>query len=127
MEQQNDAGNFGMWVFLVTEIMFFGGRFCGVRDLSRRCICPAFEFGSRLLDMKLGTTNTAVLIGSSLTMVLAVHAAQTGKRKALDYFFVADDGPGHGFSWDQILRIFTNGSTFWCRDCVSLPTERASR
>jgi cytochrome c oxidase subunit 3 len=87
MEQQNDSGTFGMWVFLVTEIMFFGGIFAAYA-IYRSMYLPAFEFGSRLLDVKLGTTNTAVLIGSSLTMVLAVHAAQTGKRKALVFYLL---------------------------------------
>jgi len=87
MEQQNDSSTFGMWVFLVTEIMFFGGIFAAYA-IYRSMYLPAFEFGSRLLDVKLGTTNTAVLIGSSLTMVLAVHAAQTGKRKALVFYLL---------------------------------------
>jgi cytochrome c oxidase subunit 3 len=87
MEQQNDSGAFGMWVFLVTEIMFFGGVFAAYA-IYRSMYLPAFEFGSRLLDIKLGATNTAVLIGSSLTMVLAVHAAQTGRRKALVFYLL---------------------------------------
>ncbi len=76
-----------MWVFLVTEIMFFGGLFCGYA-VYRGMYLPAFEVGSRILEVKFGATNTAVLIGSSLTMALAVHAAQTGKRKALMIFLV---------------------------------------
>jgi len=87
MDQQNESGTFGMWVFLVTEIMFFGGIFAAYA-IYRSMYLPAFEFGSRLLDVKLGTVNTAVLIGSSLTMVLAVHAAQTGKRKALVFYLL---------------------------------------
>jgi cytochrome c oxidase subunit 3 len=86
-EQQREAGTLGMWVFLVTEIMFFGGIFAGY-TIYRSLYLPAFEFGSRLLDIRLGTTNTAVLIASSLTMALAVHAAQTGKRKALIFFLL---------------------------------------
>jgi cytochrome c oxidase subunit 3 len=86
-EQQHEAGNLGMWVFLVTEIMFFGGVFCGYA-IYRTLYLPAFEAGSRLLDIRLGATNTAILIASSLTMALAVHAAQTGKRKALIFFLL---------------------------------------
>ncbi len=86
-DQQREAGTLGMWVFLVTEIMFFGGIFTGYA-IYRGLYLPAFEFGSRLLDIKLGTTNTAVLIASSLTMALAVHSAQTGKRKALIAFLL---------------------------------------
>ena len=87
MEQQHEAGNLGMWVFLVTEILFFGGLFASYA-IYRSLYLPGFEAGSRLLDVKLGATNTAVLIGSSLTMALAVHAAQTGKRKALIFFLL---------------------------------------
>ncbi|MFZ0820512.1 MAG: cytochrome c oxidase subunit 3 family protein [Candidatus Acidiferrales bacterium] len=86
-DQQREASSFGMWVFLVTEIMFFGGVFCCYAAYRVRYL-PAFEAGSRLLDIKLGATNTAVLIASSLTMALAVHAAQTGRRKALVTFLL---------------------------------------
>jgi cytochrome c oxidase subunit III len=82
MGQQHDAGNLGMWVFIVTEIMFFGGLFCGYA-IYRGLYLSAFEAGSRLLEIKYGATNTAVLIASSLTMALSVHAAQTNRRKAL--------------------------------------------
>ena len=87
MEQQHEAGNLGMWVFLVTEILFFGGMFAAYA-IYRSLYLPGFEAGSRLLDVKLGATNTAVLIGSSLTMAMAVHSAQTGKRKALIFFLL---------------------------------------
>jgi cytochrome c oxidase subunit 3 len=87
LDQQQEAGNLGMWVFLVTEIMFFGGLFAGYA-IYRAEFLPAFEAGSRLLDIQLGATNTAVLIGSSLTMALAVHAAQTGKRNAQVFFLL---------------------------------------
>jgi len=82
LEQQHEADTLGMWAFLATEIMFFGGLFLGY-TVYRSMYLPAFEAGSRLLDVRLGATNTAVLIASSLTMALAVHAAQTGRRKAL--------------------------------------------
>jgi cytochrome c oxidase subunit 3 len=87
MAQQHDAGTFGMWSFLATEIMFFGGLFAAY-TVYRYMYLNAFEAGSRLLDVKLGAINTAVLIGSSLTMALAVRAAQTNKRKALAIFLV---------------------------------------
>lgn len=81
MIQQREAGSLGMWVFLVTEIMFFGGMFAGY-TVYRSLHLQAFEQGSRLLNVRFGAINTAVLIGSSLTMALAIRAAQTGKRKA---------------------------------------------
>lgn len=86
-EQQRESGTLGMWVFLATEIMFFGGLFAGY-TIYRGLYLPAFEYGSRLLDVRLGSLNTAVLIGSSLMMALAVHSAQTGKRKALIVFLL---------------------------------------
>ena len=85
--QQHDASNLGMWVFLATEIMFFGGLFCGY-TVYRNLYLPGFEAGSRLLDVRFGAANTAILILSSLTMALAVHAAQTGRRKTLILFLV---------------------------------------
>jgi cytochrome c oxidase subunit III len=86
-EQQREAGSLGMWVFLVTEIMFFGGLFAGY-TIYRALYLPAFEQGSRLLNVDFGATNTAVLICSSLTMALAIRAAQTGKRKGTIIFFL---------------------------------------
>ena len=79
-EQQNSAGNLGMWVFLATEVMFFGGLFTGY-TVYRALYLPGFEIGSRLLDVRWGATNTAVLIASSLAMALAIRAAQLGRRK----------------------------------------------
>jgi cytochrome c oxidase subunit 3 len=87
LAQQHDAGTFGMWVFLVTEVMFFGGLFTGY-TVYRSLYPSAFEVGSKLLDIKLGATNTVVLIASSLTMALAVHSAQVGKRKNLVAFLL---------------------------------------
>jgi cytochrome c oxidase subunit III len=80
-EQQHDAGNLGMWVFLATEIMFFGGLFAAY-IVYRALHFDAFIQGSHFLDVTFGAANTAVLICSSLTMALAIHAAQTGKSKS---------------------------------------------
>ena len=81
LEQQKEASTLGMWVFLVTEIMFFGGLFCAYL-IHRRQAYEGFAEASFALDVGLGAFNTAVLIGSSLTMALAVWAAQVGRRKA---------------------------------------------
>lgn len=78
--QQREAGKLGMWVFLVTEILFFGGMFTAY-TVYRSLHLQAFVVGSHLLEVKFGATNTAVLIVSSLTMALAIRSAQTGKRK----------------------------------------------
>jgi cytochrome c oxidase subunit 3 len=78
MAQQAEASTLGMWVFLVTEIMFFGGLFMAY--LLYRSQAPmAFQEASAHLDITLGALNTAILIFSSLTMVLAVRAAQTSQ------------------------------------------------
>ncbi len=88
MEQQRDASSFGMWVFLVTEILFFGGLFLAY-TVYRSQYARAFAEASRHLDITLGTFNTAVLIVSSLTMALAVFSAATGRRRALLLFLIA--------------------------------------
>jgi len=80
MEQQLEASILGMWIFLVTEIMFFGGLFMAY--IVYRTLYPqAWLDGSSALNVPLGALNTAVLICSSLTMVLAVRAAQVGSRR----------------------------------------------
>ncbi len=79
MQQQKEAGVLGMWLFLLTEILFFGGLFMAY-TLYRIWYYDAFVAGSLELDLFWGTLNTAVLIGSSLTMALAVRAAQTSNR-----------------------------------------------
>ena len=80
MEQQRAAGTIGMWVFLVTEIMFFGGMFLAY-TLYRNAYPAAFASASNHLDLKLGAINTAVLIFSSFTMAMAVYCTQVGKRQ----------------------------------------------
>ena len=87
LEQQHEASSLGMWVFLATEVMFFGGLFTAY-IIFRNLYLPAFEAGSRLLDVRIGALNTAVLLCSSLTMALAVRAAQLGKKGALITFLV---------------------------------------
>jgi cytochrome c oxidase subunit III len=81
-QQQRDAASLGMWIFLSTEVMFFGGLFCAYL-IYRRLYFGDFGAASKSIDATLGATNTAVLICSSLTVVLAVWAAQTALRKLL--------------------------------------------
>ena len=81
-EQQRAAATLGMWLFLGTEIMFFGGMFCAYL-IYRYWYYNEFAAGSRSLSIKWGTINTIVLICSSLTVALSVRAAQMGKRKLL--------------------------------------------
>ena len=80
--QQRNAASLGMWVFLATEIMFFGGMFCAYL-VYRHWYFGDFGAASKSIDATLGATNTAVLICSSLTVVLAVWAAQTARRALL--------------------------------------------
>ena len=80
MEQQREASTLGMWVFLVTEIMFFGGMFLAY-TLYRSKYPEAFASASNHLDLKLGAINTVVLILSSFTMAMAVYSTQIGKRR----------------------------------------------
>jgi cytochrome c oxidase subunit 3 len=87
LTQQYASANLGMWLFLLTEIMFFGGLFTGY-TVYRITYPAAFSAGSHHLDIVLGSINTAVLLGSSLTMALAVHAAQTGARQLLVGFLL---------------------------------------
>ena len=85
--QQHEAATLGMWVFLVTEILFFGGLFAAY-VVYRTRFPEAWAAGSHHLDLTLGAVNTAILIGSSLTMALAVHSAQTGSNRLLIVFLI---------------------------------------
>src|SRR5258705_314316 len=86
-EQQKEASTLGMWLFLITEVMFFGGMFLAY--IVYRSLHPAaFVAASHELDITMGAINTAVLICSSLTMVLAVDAAQAGSRKGIVLFLI---------------------------------------
>lgn len=86
--QQKDAVTLGMWAFLVQEVLFFGGLFTGY-TVYRAYYPDAFIAGSHHLDITLGGFNTIVLIASSLTMALAVNAAQNSKRRPLVGYLVA--------------------------------------
>jgi cytochrome c oxidase subunit III len=87
MEQQKDASTFGMWVFLLTEIMMFGGLIVAYM-IYRLIYYEAFAAGSSSIDVTWGFVNTLVLIASSLTMALAVYAAQRGIRRFQQLFIV---------------------------------------
>ena len=87
MAQQKETASFGMWLFLITEIMFFGGIFCAYL-IARIQHFPAFAAGSNHLDVVIGAINTAVLLTSSFTMVMAVHSSQLGKRNLIILFLL---------------------------------------
>ena len=81
-QQQFEAGKLGMWMFLATEVLLFGGLFCGY-SVWRGNHPELFKAGSDYLDTTLGAVNTAVLIVSSLTMAAAVTMAQRDRRGPL--------------------------------------------
>lgn len=125
LAQQREAGTLGMWVFLVTEIMFFGGLFM-VYMVYRNWYPDAFAAASHELDVTLGVINTLVLITSSLTMALAVYSIQTGSNKltilfltltlllglvflgikSLEYYHKFEEGhiPGSNFTFPEPYR-----------------------
>ena len=82
LAQQHEASTLGMWAFLATEIMFFGGALVGYA-VYRHAYYDAFAAASRLENWKIGGLNTGVLLCSSLSVALAVHAAQMGSRKGI--------------------------------------------
>jgi len=88
MAAQREASSLGMWVFLVTEVLFFGGMFTAY-VVYRATFRHDFEGASNLLDIRLGAFNTAVLIMSSLTMALAVWASAAGRRKLIIPFLLS--------------------------------------
>ena len=104
MEQQKEAGMVGMWIFLLTEVMFFGGLFLAY-TIYRTTYPEGFLYGSHLLNVTLGGTNTVVLIVSSLTMAMAVYYSQKGERKKLVGFLAITLALGAGLPGDQVLRV----------------------
>jgi cytochrome c oxidase subunit III len=104
--QQHEAATLGMWIFLVTEVLFFGGLFL-VYSIYRSMYTNAFAAASHELNVTLGSINTAVLIGSSLTMALAVHAAQLGQRRLLMFFLIATMLLGSVFLGIKAVEYYT--------------------
>jgi cytochrome c oxidase subunit 3 len=86
--QQRRAAELAMWVFLATEFMFFGGLFLAYLVYRNR-YPDEFASGSQTMDLILGTVNTFVLLASSLTMALAVHASSQSNRRLLILFLWA--------------------------------------
>jgi cytochrome c oxidase subunit III len=78
-EQQRETVTIGMWIFLATEVMFFGGLFAAF-SVYRMYYTRGFNEGSADMNILLGSINTAVLITSSLTMALAIRSAALGKN-----------------------------------------------
>jgi cytochrome c oxidase subunit III len=85
--QQREAATLGMWAFLVTEVLMFGGLFL-TYAVYRVAYPEAYAAASHHLNVPIGAFNTAVLIGSSLTMALAVRSAQLGRQSQLLLFLI---------------------------------------
>lgn len=85
MPQQKEAATFGMWAFLATEVLFFGAMFTSY-IVYRNAYPEAFAAASHHTIVLFGTVNTAILLTSSLTMALAVHAARENNVKWLIRF-----------------------------------------
>jgi len=122
IEQQHEAAKLGMWIFLATEVLFFGGLFLGY-TVYRYLYPETFAAASRHTEVILGGANTAILLFSSTLMALAVRAAELGRRKHLIWLllgtaffgviFMAIKGleyhkdfvdhlvPGVGFRWHE--------------------------
>lgn len=96
LEQQHEAATAGMWAFLATEVLLFGGMFAGYA-VYRNWYHDAWTAASHKLDLILGTVNTAVLLLSSFTMALAVRAAELGERKGLLRYLAATIALGSVF------------------------------
>lgn len=86
-EQQSESAKLGMWVFLVTEVLLFGGLFC-FYSIYRSWYPDIFHNAHVHLDVILGTINTLVLITSSVTMALAIRSIQMGLRKQTVTFLI---------------------------------------
>src|SRR5688572_5217929 len=81
-EQQFDSGKLGMWTFLATEILMFGGLFCAYA-VYRYNHPDVFRYGEHHVDTRWGALNTIILLTSSLTMAMGVRYAQLGRKNLL--------------------------------------------
>ena len=86
-EQQKDASTLGMWIFLITEVMFFGGAFLAY-TIYRSTYPNVFGLASSSLNLPIGATNTCVLLLSSFTMVMAVRSGQLGNKKMIVFWLI---------------------------------------
>lgn len=96
LAQQHHADQLGMWIFLATEVLFFGGLFASY-SVYRFLSPEAFRLASHHLDVLAGTVDTAVLLSSSLTMALALRAIRMGQRGAAMGLLFTTAACGIGF------------------------------
>src|SRR5439155_17066550 len=87
LEQQHEVAALGMWIFLATEVMFFGALFVGLATYGS--VYPvSFAKASERLQWQIGAINTVVLLCSSFTMVMAVHHARLGRRRSVAGYLI---------------------------------------
>jgi cytochrome c oxidase subunit 3 len=122
--QQKDASTVGMWVFLITEIMFFGGLFLAYFAY-RQAYPAAFASASNKTNLLIGAFNTTVLICSSLTMAMAVRSAATGKKTLIVLFLILTLILGGAFLGvkayeyhDKWVHHEVPGPNFDCEGCT---------
>jgi cytochrome c oxidase subunit 3 len=95
-EQQFNSAKIGMWVFLATELLMFGGLFCAYA-VYRHNHPEVFLYAHHYLDKTLGAVNTIILITSSLTMAWGVRAAMLGQNRVLTVCLILTLMGGAGF------------------------------
>ena len=104
-EQQHETTTFGMWLFLATEVLFFGALFTAF-SVYRMHYPHAFTVGSEGMNLLLGATNTAVLITSSLTMAMSIHSIALGKQGRAAVYLIATIVIGSVFLGIKFLEYY---------------------
>jgi cytochrome c oxidase subunit III len=129
LEQQKDTATLGMWIFLVTEVMFFGGIMLAY-TINRHEYFTAFAMGSNMISLPLGATNTIVLLASSFTMAMGVWSAQTGKKALLPIFLTLTIILGFVFFYVKYVEYsqkfhhhLVPGRSFDIGYCVNNPSK----
>lgn len=131
-KQQFESGKLGMWVFLATEVLMFGGLFCAYA-IYRGNHQDVFLYGYGALNKYWGATNTVVLLASSLTMAWGVRAAQKGQQKLLLAMLIATFMGGVGFmciktveykaKWDHHLFPGAMNAFYYKNDAPAYPDK----
>jgi cytochrome c oxidase subunit 3 len=130
LEQQHEASSLGMWIFLATEVMFFGTLFVAL-GAYRYAYAHEFEKASEKLNLVIGGINTVVLLVSSLFMVLAVHHAKLGQQKPMLWFLALTAALGIVFLclkgleyyldyWDKLIPGWSFDRHEWTRDEIGI-------
>jgi cytochrome c oxidase subunit III len=107
LEQQHASEKLGMWMFLTTEVMFFSGLFVAY-TVYRHLYPGEFAFASSHLVLWIAVLNTVLLITSSLTMTLAIRAAQLGQKAALIRYLLITFALGAGFMGFKAFEYYTD-------------------